>query len=123
MLSVNRTIVPAILVALVALSACSDSSGGGGGVGGQTAPDRAPDEASVFALAHGCYSLSPDGEHELFPTPDGKGYLLPVSGEETEGVDRQAELARSSRFRMQPSDLGQYLLYDEDRGGTAKLTP
>ena len=114
MLSVNRTIVPAILAALVALSACSDSSDGGGG--GQTGPDRAPDEASVFALAHGCYSLSPDGEHELFPTPDGKGYLLPVSGEETEGAGSQADLARSSRFRMQPSDLGRYLLYDEDRG-------
>jgi hypothetical protein len=57
-----------------------------------------PDEASVFEVANGCYSISPDGGQKFIRT--GMNGVLSAA-------------ADASRFRLQPSDLGKYLLYDE----------
>jgi hypothetical protein len=56
-----------------------------------------PNENSVFEAANGCFSISPDGGQKFLSTSS-NGAL--------------ASAADASHFRMQPSDLGKYLLYD-----------
>jgi len=94
---VARHFLGASLLALtMALGACSDSSDGDDFV----AAPAAPDEGSVYDLAHGCFAVSP-ADNAVLATVDG-GYQL---------VD--TAVGEDSRFRMQPSDLGRFLLYDE----------
>ena len=69
------------------------------------------DENSVFAVANGCYSISPDGGGTSLSTLDyvssepGEGLVL-------EGDQSFDSTAGASRFLLRPSDLGKYLLYD-----------
>ncbi len=65
-----------------------------------------PDEASVFALAGGCYAISPDGEQRFLNLNVDSGDVL---------FDAQST-GDATRFFMQPADLGRYLLYDQERG-------
>ena len=96
---VARHFLPAGLLALtVALGACNDSIDEDDLVIGSVAAD----EGSVYDLAHGCFAVSPT-DNSVLATADG-GYQL---------VDVGAE--QDSRFRLQPSDLGRFLLYDESR--------
>jgi len=86
-----------VLVAIALLAACSDGT------------DRAltepvylpipPDEESVFAAAHRCVTVSA-----------GERFLGQASEQEYQW---QVDAEGASRFRLQPADLGIYLLYDE----------
>lgn len=87
-----------LLALTMTLGACSD-----GGGGGSVVTPIPPDEGSVFDLAHGCFAVSPSDKRVLAEAAD--AYEL---------VDTAA--GKGSRFRLQPSDLGRYLLYDEGRG-------
>jgi hypothetical protein len=63
-------------------------------------------EASIYDVANGCFALSTDG---------GASYLsFTAQGERYEMGARDA--ADASRFLFRPSDLGRYLLYDDDAG-------
>ena len=80
--------------------------------------DSAPDADSVFAVANGCYSISTDG---------GQSFIAAVTPVESAQVSTQSSgplvagvfdtsatgLSDASRFLLRPSDLGQYLLYDQ----------
>jgi hypothetical protein len=74
--------------------------------GGDNSLDLVPDESSVFALANGCYAISPDTGAE-FITATSSGEAFDLSAKRTEDA---------SRFLLRPSDLGKYLLYDENGG-------
>ena len=65
-----------------------------------------PDDNSVFAVANGCFAISPDGGKSFISTLD---HLAEESGL-GEGVSDPEE---PSRFLLRPSDLGKYLLYDQ----------
>jgi len=66
----------------------------------------APDESAVFAVANGCFAISPDTQ---------AGFITAATtGESYDLSAGQAEDA--SRFLLRPSDLGKYLLYDENGG-------
>ncbi|HET6585542.1 MAG TPA: hypothetical protein VFG69_18915, partial [Nannocystaceae bacterium] len=60
-----------------------------------------PVPLDVDALANGCFSIR-SGDEFLARTPASDGYALAASG--------------AARFFMKASDLGTYLLYDEERG-------
>jgi hypothetical protein len=70
-----------------------------------------PDENSVFAVANGCYAISPDGGESFVSTldhlEDGPDTIFAAESGLT--LD---ETPGPSRFLMRPSDLGKYLLYD-----------
>ena len=87
------------LLALMVV-ACSDGSDGLRPI------PAAPDENAVFAAANQCFAISPDARKGFITsTSCGEGYYLDT-------VTAQD----SSRFLMRPTDLGKYLLYDQDRG-------
>lgn len=92
----NRLVCSGLLA--LAIYGCSD--GGDGNV------TILPDDNSVFAVANGCFAISPDGEQSFISTLDH------LAGEPGlgEGISDPEE---PSRFLLRPSDLGKYLLYDQ----------
>lgn len=108
--------LPLRLLQVVALSlflqACSDGKDTASSPGpvGPGPVDPGPiDEASVFALAGGCYRISTDGGQSFLSAPVGGPE---VSFDLSSVVTTNTEQA--DRFRMRPSDLGKYLLYTAD---------
>jgi hypothetical protein len=85
---------------LLALSIYGCSDGGDGNV------TFLPDDNSVFAVANGCFAISPDGGQSFISTLDH------LAGEPGlgEGVSDPEE---PRRFLLRPSDLCEYLLYDQ----------
>ncbi len=94
------------LLLTLCLGACSDSSD-------RSAPEAdppaepppatiPPDENSVYAAAHRCVTVASAGGERL------------VSGE-TGFEWREVGADGAARFRLQPADLGVYLLYDDNR--------
>ena len=82
----------------LSLLGCSDGSDNGLFV--------APDEATVFTVANGCFAISPDTQ---------AGFITASASQEA--YDLSADRAEdASRFLLRPSDLGKYLLYDENGG-------
>jgi hypothetical protein len=78
----------------------------GDGSDGSRPEPTAPDENTVFAAANQCFAISPDARKSFIAsTSCGEGYHL-------DAVAAQD----GSRFLMRPSDLGKYLLYDQDKG-------
>ncbi len=82
---------------------CSDGSDNGLSI--------APDEGSVFAVANGCFAISPDGG-QSFISSAGDSAGGSSSGTLSVGLDANTA-SEASRFLLRPSDLGKYLLYDE----------
>ncbi len=80
------------------LIGCSDGSNNGLSV--------APDESAVFGVANGCFAISP-GTQAGFITASTSAQAYDLSAGRAEDA---------SRFLLRPSDLGKYLLYDEDAG-------
>jgi len=66
----------------------------------------APEEVSpdIYAVANTCVAITPDNGRNFFATA-GADRFEPSSASPEEG----------SRFLLRPSDLGRYLLYDQDR--------
>lgn len=63
---------------------------------------------NIYSLAHGCFIID-----AALPNSPPKGLLASTS--DTAGFDFKAHTPeQASRFRMQPSDLGTYLLFDDD---------
>ncbi|MCO4744820.1 MAG: hypothetical protein KC912_08525 [Proteobacteria bacterium] len=60
------------------------------------------DELDVYGFAKGCYAVKAD---EGYLTTDGSGFAFTAPS-----------ASDAARFYLQPSDLGTYLLYDEDGG-------
>jgi hypothetical protein len=85
-----------LLVLTMVLSACNDSIDEDDLVLGPAAADP----GSVYDLAHGCFAVSP-ADNAVLATAD-DGYQLVDIG-----------LGEDSHFRLQPSDLGRFLFYDE----------
>jgi hypothetical protein len=80
------------------LIGCSDGSDNGLSI--------AADDAAVFSVANGCFAISPG---------TGAGYI--TASMTGDGYDLGAGTAEgASRFLLRPSDLGKYLLYDENGG-------
>ena len=97
-LSVNLACLSWLALSLIG---CGDGSDNIGSM--QSTP---PNEESVFTVANGCFSISMDASAAfLSVTPSRDGY---------EVISDAADEA--SRFVLRPSDLGKYLLYDEDNG-------
>lgn len=67
-----------------------------------------PDAESVFAAANRCVAISPDGAQFLAAQA-----AVPPSFQETYGPSA-ANAAAASKFLLRPSDLGNYLLFDEE---------
>lgn len=63
----------------------------------------ADEPLDVYGLAKGCFAVRASDGY-LAASADGAGYAF------------SAESGGASRFFLQPSDLGTYLLYDQDRG-------
>jgi hypothetical protein len=68
-------------------------------------------EASVFAVANSCVAISPDGGQNFFASIEGPGVAeLFIDG----SFSPVAPLVSvASRFLLRPTDLGKYLLFDE----------
>jgi hypothetical protein len=109
-----------ICLSLLALSVmgCSDNSNNGNNNNGGSAPN----EASVFEVANGCFAISPDGGQRFVSMLGGAEPSLgaPLDSSSTWGsltvgpIGLGAESASdASQFLLRPSDLGKYLLYDE----------
>ncbi|MCB1705198.1 MAG: hypothetical protein KDI17_10050 [Halioglobus sp.] len=77
----------------------------------------APDEQSVYAVANGCFAISPDGGARFLSVTEAvaadEGSADAVVGSFGLGADSAAE---GARFLLRPSDLGKYLLYDQNHG-------
>lgn len=92
---------------LLALSLFGCSDGGDGNI------TILPPERTVYSVANGCFSISPDGGQSFLSLydfiagePDAGGQVdLQESGAEEEPID--------SLFLLRPSGLGTYLLYDQ----------
>ncbi len=82
----------------LALIGCSDGSDNGLNV--------APDEAAVFNVANGCFAITP-GNQAGFIAASSSGAAYDLSAGRVEDA---------SQFLLRPSDLGKYLLYDENGG-------
>lgn len=94
-----RNLFNLVFVGLLGLSliGCSD--------GNDNISSVSPDEESVFGVANGCFAITPDGEGFITTSPSRENYEVGAG---------QAEEA--TRFLLRPSDLGKYLLYDENQG-------
>lgn len=89
----------------LALSGCGDGSDNGLSI--------APDEDSVFAVANGCFAISPDGGQSFISRGED---VAGSSGTGTRAASLGASAASdASRFLLRPSDLGKYLLYDDQK--------
>ena len=85
-------------VVALSVAACSDGSDRGG--------RAALDADSVYAVANGCFAISPNVRvNFLKQTASGEAYDL--------GAENSQD---GSHFLLRPSDLGKYLLFDEARG-------
>ncbi len=89
----------ALLTLSLAIIGCSD---------GSDSSDRSftlspADPSAVFALANNCVAISPD---------DGQSYLR----SDASGVSVESGMQGAARFLLRPSDLGKFLLYDQDKG-------
>jgi hypothetical protein len=110
-----RNIITSLLyssVLVLSISGCSNSNDSNNNTVADALVVVPPDEESVFEVANGCYSISPDGGESAFLTPA-------FVGGET-GPDDVAATSSlldvtpaASRFLFRPSDLGKYLLYDQ----------
>ena len=96
------------------VSGCSNGSDNNN-TAAQTPVVVPPDENSVFAVANGCYAISPDDGESFLSTLD-----YPIRDPDTGSVmevSAAVELNSSaSRFLFRPSDLGKYLLYNDRNG-------
>lgn len=109
----NRSVSTAVAMFLVACNSGDDTAGAGssgasdGTTSGATTSDGTADETGepvpldVGAFANGCWSVR-SGDEWLSRTASNEGYALAPEG--------------AARFFMKASDLGTYLLYDEERG-------
>ncbi|MEH6515286.1 MAG: hypothetical protein V7742_01290 [Halioglobus sp.] len=68
--------------------------------------DVPPDESTVFTVANGCFAISPDGEESFLAVNEVENLIEMLAGSSQD----------ASRFLFRPSDLGQYLVYDENKG-------
>jgi len=116
---IKQLLLPGALTLLVV--GCSDSSNNGDG--GSNAP---PDDNAVFAVANGCYAISPDGGQHFISEAEVSALAaagwqdsfvpLPAAQAlEVQGVygPNAASAVDAARFLLRPSDLGKYLLYDQ----------
>ena len=114
--SLTRLVCASLLA--LAVAACSDSNNNNQAGTPIVVPPPPPpppvvppDENSVFAVANGCYAISPDGGENFLSTldhlEDGPDTLFAAESGLT--LD---ETPGPSRFLLRPSDLGKYLLYD-----------
>ncbi|MEZ5572842.1 MAG: hypothetical protein R3E64_12550 [Halioglobus sp.] len=87
-------------VLALSLFGCSD--------GNDNSVTVAPSEASVYDVANGCFAISPDGGQNFIAT----GENVVVSS--TAVLAGLAVETNAARFLLRPSDLGKYLLYDEN---------
>ncbi|MCB1843532.1 MAG: hypothetical protein KDI09_11260 [Halioglobus sp.] len=90
------------------IAGCSDGSDGGAGA---PAPPVPADPSAVFAVANGCYLISPDDGKAFLEAPVVSGT---VTGSEVLPASLNTNAAEADRIRMRPSDLGKYLLYTQD---------
>jgi hypothetical protein len=97
--SMFRLLAPVVLASLVV--GCSDGSDRGSADNSISA-----NEATVFSVANSCFAISPDGEATFLS--------VAASGATYESSAASAE--DGSWFLLRPSDLGRYLLYDENKG-------
>jgi hypothetical protein len=98
------------------LLGCSDGNDNNG-----AAAPVAPNENSVYEVANGCFAISPDGGQnfiskrtELIAGGISQDGLSAGLGEVTVVLD-DATGSNTSRFLLRPSDLGKYLLYDDQK--------
>lgn len=91
----------ALLLAASLLGACSDDSQSSGSVGDEFPPAT---PGTIYSYATGCFSIGVVGTAQYLAGSD--------SGDEFE--ISASSLADAARFRMRPSDLGLYLLFDEN---------
>jgi len=100
---------------LLALSLFGCSDGGDGTV------TILPPERSVYSVANGCYAISPDGGQNFLSSGAASTWMRFQFG--------VMPAEQANRFRLQPSDLGKYLLYDWSRsyltadGNAFRLVP
>ena len=97
-------------------AACSDTSDNGSGINAVSIA-ALPGE-SVYEAANACVAISPDeGKYYIRGTPSrpddngggaGAGWEADLTGV---GV---ADLSDAGRFLLRPSDLGKYLIYDQE---------
>ncbi len=94
-----RGVVGLALAAL--LAACGDGSDRPpGAVSGAVSPPAAGQ--TIYSVAHGCFAVATAGQNYLVAEQDGQTFQWQAGAQD-----------RASRFRLQPADLGIYLLYDE----------
>lgn len=71
-----------------------------------TPPSVPPNENAVFAAANGCFVISTDmGQDYITAAPSGESYSADASNPQD-----------AASFLLRPSDLGKYLVYDQDKG-------
>ena len=100
--SLSRFFVPVFLVSLIA--GCDGGSGGNSGT--SEGSMVAASDATIFSVANSCFAISPDAEATFLTAT--------ASGDAYESSAASAEDA--SWFLLRPSDLGKYLLYDQNKG-------
>tara|TARA_R110002072_G_scaffold100555_5_gene221563 strand:+ start:22478 stop:24796 length:2319 start_codon:yes stop_codon:yes gene_type:complete len=94
--------------------ACSNGNNNNDSSGAETQP-LAPDEQSVFAVANGCFAISPDGGGSFLVAAQAPAATEAAAVVGSFGLgENSAE--EGARFLLRPSDLGKYLLYDENEG-------
>ncbi|GAB5452834.1 MAG: hypothetical protein Hals2KO_31620 [Halioglobus sp.] len=87
-------------LALLALGACSDSSDSG------SASPLQPGPEAIYSVANSCVYISPAGSATYLQTPLAQG----DAGGSSALVDN---IAAADRVLLRPSDLGKYLLYNQ----------
>lgn len=100
---------------LATLQACSD--------GNDSPPASVAPVDSIYALANGCYIVSPDGGGRYLRTPvvhDPDGSADEAQGSGAVAAQSLGEVLTSNseeadRIHFRASDLGKYLLYTQDR--------
>lgn len=109
----SRLLIVFVLVAFAV--ACSDDNGSATDPDADTnqtepEPERpaAPEYDDVYTIAHGCYTVDaaePNGVSASFlaPSDGGEGFAFSASEEDSK-----------AKVFLQPSDLGTYLLYDDE---------
>ena len=73
---------------------------------------RCASAASIYEVANSCVAISPDGGQRFFAAIESP---VPATGPPTGAYAPTAHaVADASRFLLRPSDLGKYLLFDEN---------
>jgi microsomal dipeptidase-like Zn-dependent dipeptidase len=93
---------------------CSNGSNNNDGEQGSAVEPVAADEQSVFAVANGCYAISPDdGQRFLAASPEDLSALTDDGPTLVGTFNLEATTAAdAAHFLLRPSDLGKYLLFD-----------